>query len=590
MKQILVLISITAFLFGPSLELQARGRGGGGRGGGGGISRGGGSRGGGGNFSRPASRPSTPSFNRPSSRPSTPSRPAITPGTRPSITPGNRPSIKPGDRPTTLPENRPATGDRPNLKPGDRPSTLPGTRPGIGDSPSTLPGTRPGIENRPGAGNRPSTLPGLGAGVGIGAGISNRPSRPGLGDKRDRPTTLPNRPNHDDRRDQLNDRLKDRDNIHIGDNNINIGNNNHWDNNWHDRNWQHNHWHHGHWHGGFHGGGYWGRYWWDRYPVMTAIGVTTWAVNRCAWATGYYNYSNPYYVNQSTTVYNYSQPIQVIESYPETADDGTTPAPDVSQKGLDFFDRSMKEFYAGEYDKSLASTNSALKEIPNDTAIHEFRALVLFALGKYDESAATLYAVLSVGPGWDWTTMSSLYPSVDVYTKQLRSLEEYRDQHPTETAPRFVLAYQYMTADHSEAAAEQLKRIVELNPKDDLSRTLLLTIDPDADIPKPEVIEPPKPTSAIQDSQLAGNWNAKRGGDTFGMDLQANGDFTWSYKPSSGDSSTVKGVWAIDDDGILALDMGEEDVMLAQVILNGSKLDFYMLGDTQGEEPLKFTK
>ena len=122
---------------------------------------------------------------------------------------------------------------------------------------------------------------------------------------------------------------------------------------------------------------------------MTAIGVTTWAVNRCAWATGYYSYSNPYYVNQSTTVYNYSEPIPVVESYPQTADDGTTPTPDVSQKGLDFFDRSMQEFYAGEYDKALASANSALKEIPNDTAIHEFRALVLFALGKYDESAAT---------------------------------------------------------------------------------------------------------------------------------------------------------------------------------------------------------
>jgi len=411
-----------------------------------------------------------------------------------------------------------------------------------------------------------------------------------LGDRRDRPTTLPNRPNRDDRRANLNNRLKDRDNIHIGDNNINIGNNNRWDKDWNDRHWYHHDWHHGHWHGGIYGGGYWGRYWWDRYPVMTAIGVTTWAVNRCAWATGYYSYSNPYYVNQSTTVYNYSEPIPVVESYPQTADDGTTPTPDVSQKGLDFFDRSMQEFYTGEYDKALASANSALKEIPNDTAIHEFRALVLFALGKYDESAATLYAVLSVGPGWDWTTMSSLYPSVDVYTEQLRALESYRDQRPQETAPRFVLAYHYMTAGYSDEAAEQLQKVVQLNPKDELSRTLLLTIDPEADVPKPEVVEPPKPTSTIQESQLVGNWSAKRGGDTFGMNLQTNGDFTWSYKPSSGESTSVKGVWAIDEDGILALDMGEDDVMLAQVILNGSKLDFYMLGDTQGAEPLKFTK
>ena len=42
--------------------------------------------------------------------------------------------------------------------------------------------------------------------------------------------------------------------------------------------------------------------------------------------------------------------------------------------------------------------------MPNDASLHEFRALVLFALGQYEQAAATLYAVLSNGPGWDWTT------------------------------------------------------------------------------------------------------------------------------------------------------------------------------------------
>ena len=39
---------------------------------------------------------------------------------------------------------------------------------------------------------------------------------------------------------------------------------------------------------------------------------------------------------------------------------------------------------------------------------------------NYKEAAATLYAVLSVGPGWDWTTMIDLYPSEQVYESQLR--------------------------------------------------------------------------------------------------------------------------------------------------------------------------
>ena len=46
-------------------------------------------------------------------------------------------------------------------------------------------------------------------------------------------------------------------------------------------------------------------------------------------------------------------------------------------------------------------------------------ASLLFALQKYPESAAAIYAVLSAGPGWDWTTMSGLYPNVNVYTQQL---------------------------------------------------------------------------------------------------------------------------------------------------------------------------
>ena len=66
--------------------------------------------------------------------------------------------------------------------------------------------------------------------------------------------------------------------------------------------------------------------------------------------------------------------------------------------------------------------------MPNDTVLHEFRGLVLFALGRYKEAAAADYAVLSAGPGWDWTTLSGLYPNVEVYTEQLRALEQYQNR------------------------------------------------------------------------------------------------------------------------------------------------------------------
>ena len=83
------------------------------------------------------------------------------------------------------------------------------------------------------------------------------------------------------------------------------------------------------------------------------------------------------------------------------------------------FDAARAAFKAGNYAEALQQTDQALKALPNDAAINEFRALCLFALKQYDQAAATLYAVLSAGPGWDWTTLSGLYPSVDVYTEQV---------------------------------------------------------------------------------------------------------------------------------------------------------------------------
>ena len=62
--------------------------------------------------------------------------------------------------------------------------------------------------------------------------------------------------------------------------------------------------------------------------------------------------------------------------------------------------------------------------------MHEFLALAYFAQGKYQQAAAPLYAVLSVRPGWDWTTLSGMYPDVDTYTRQLRALEAYVRSNP----------------------------------------------------------------------------------------------------------------------------------------------------------------
>ena len=134
--------------------------------------------------------------------------------------------------------------------------------------------------------------------------------------------------------------------------------------------------------------------------------------------------------------------------------------------------------------------------LPNDATLHEFRALVLFAAGKYDLAAGPLYAVLSVGPGWDWTTMAGLYPNIDVYTAQLRKLEAFVTANPNSTSGRFVLAYHYLTQGHTDDAVVQLKEVVALAPQDTLSAQLVRQFSKPGTEPETPAATPAPPPAA----------------------------------------------------------------------------------------------
>ena len=140
-------------------------------------------------------------------------------------------------------------------------------------------------------------------------------------------------------------------------------------------------------------------------------------------------------------------------------------------------DAARAAFAQGDYAAALAQCDKAIAQAPDDVALHEFRGLDLFALQRYKEAAGTIYAVLSVGPGWDWTTLSGFYPDDDVYTEQLRALEQFVNANRNEAYARFLLAYQYLICGHTDAAAAQLKAAVELNPKDELSAQLLSALE-----------------------------------------------------------------------------------------------------------------
>src|SRR5262249_42065208 len=213
--------------------------------------------------------------------------------------------------------------------------------------------------------------------------------------------------------------------------------------------------------------------------------VTVWALASSFYNWRYASYSNPYYAEQAVAepivieqtiaggepqtvsvpayTYDYSQPIDT-QSAP--------PPAEVANPAIAKFDAARAAFGNGDYAGALLLTDEALKVLPNDATLHEFRALVLFAVGKYDLAAGTLYAVLAVGPGWDWTTMAGLYPNIDVYTGQIRKLEAFITANPRSTSGHFVLAYHYLTQGHTAAAVNQLKEVVALTPQDTLSAQL----------------------------------------------------------------------------------------------------------------------
>jgi protein involved in temperature-dependent protein secretion len=376
-----------------------------------------------------------------------------------------------------------------------------------------------------------------------------------------------------------------------------------------DRYPHHGDWHHGCWNGHW-GEGWWGHMW-SEHPVAAAYGLSWWGVNRAAYWSGYWPYYNPYAYELPMTVYNYSTPfveyvpVQTTETMPAPATGGGTPAagaaeilpPGVTSEGMKAFDAARDAFKQGNYDLALAQVNQAVKQMPNDALIHEFRALVMFALGNYKEAAATLYPVLSVGPGWDWTTMISLYSSPAEYEKQLRALEKYVTNNPKSGEGRFVLAYQYITCGHNTQAAEQLKEVRAIYPEDRLAANLLAMVSPNksAASQAPAAGTSPKPaldpTKTIKAAQLTGTWTASGAkGANFTMNLTADGKFTWTYSQGS-KREEVKGVFAIEQN-TLALEpngAGDSGAMLADITLKeAGKMKFSLIGAPKDDPGLEF--
>ena len=351
--------------------------------------------------------------------------------------------------------------------------------------------------------------------------------------------------------------------------------------------WNRGDWYHGDWHGN------WNNSWYHRPVGWWTAG--DWAgddVSAIPWSWGYWPYYNPYYagpiVDGSATI-DYSQPIVVAQAAasPPVAQAGLT----AEQQATPLFDAARNAFMQGDYQTALAQVDQAIAQVPNDTVLHEFRGLVLFALGRYKEAAAADYAVLSAGPGWDWTTLSGLYPNVDVYTEQLRALEQYAKSHPAASEARFLLAYNYLTCGYTDAAAVQLKEVVRLDPKDQLSAQLLSSISAsDTARARRYRASRRRLRSRSDASSLVGNWTATRADSaTIKLALAGDGKFTWALD-QNGKPQQFSGTYTVADN-LLVLKQGNNPMMVGQVAsLANDRFNFKLAGDNPSDPGLTFVR
>lgn len=311
------------------------------------------------------------------------------------------------------------------------------------------------------------------------------------------------------------------------------------------------------------------------------------------WYWGYWPYYNPYYteviVVDGGTRIDYSQPIVVATpqagaatTQPSLSDDQATP----------MLEAARTAFAAGDYKTAMTQVNRAVAVRPNDPLLHEFRALILFATKQYKQSAAAVYAALSVGPGWDWATMSGFYPDTNVYTNQLRALEQYRNANPNAAEARFLLAYHYMSCDHPEAATVEFKEVIRINPKDQLAAQLLagLSNSDSEETQKdagPEMVDAPSPVDA---KSLVGNWTASRSdGSAFSLNLTDAGTYNWKFI-KSGKTQEYAGAFSVAD-GLLVLKRNGKPVMIGQAtLLDANRFNFKLVGDNPADPGLTFSK
>jgi hypothetical protein len=202
--------------------------------------------------------------------------------------------------------------------------------------------------------------------------------------------------------------------------------------------------------------------------------------------------------------------------------------------------------------------------------------------------------------------MIGLYPSIDVYTRQLRALEAYATQNPQSAPAHLVLAYQYVTQGHTEAAVKEFERVVSLQPTDMLSKNLLsqlqrveepsatgATVANEATSPAPHPVAHPAASPSAPAGNLTGTWTASPDpATTINLSIADGNHFDWKVNRKNGpqefqgDQTYANGVLTLVPAG-----HDNEPPMTGRVTWkDDSHFTFKLLGSGPADPGLSFTR
>lgn len=335
-------------------------------------------------------------------------------------------------------------------------------------------------------------------------------------------------------------------------------------------------------------------YLWREYPPAAGFGVTMWGLNSVSWSFGLAGgYINPYcdgpVIAQGRPVANYVSPF--VAALDQGSLDAIVASGGDPQRAAQLmpafvgerpFEIARAAYYSRDFIAALQYADQTLVLAPRDPVVHEFRALCLFALGRYREAAATMHSLLATGPGWDWTTVSALYSSPDLYTAQLRELE-LAARRPNTPDLNFLLAYHYLMVDQSDAAVRALRKVVRMERRDTIASQMLEMF-----APAPGVDRLTRPPGAWQPAgaagYLTGSWSTQVGPASYALTLTPTNEFLWSLR-APGRTEEIRGVFVVngttlalepDTGGLLLADLTQPDdrTLSARFIGLGAQLDF----------------